>query len=229
MKGKKENLIKILLLEDDVTLSDIISEFLTEQGYDVVCAYDGDEAIDRGYEEPFDLFLLDVKVPCQNGFDVLRHLRQEGKESPAIFVTSLSSVDDLSQAYDAGCDDFLRKPFELQELLLRIKALLKRSFYHKASEKIDLGDGIIFDINQSRLYKEDQEIILARKEVKILKVLLAHQNSVVSIEQIIESAWDYDDDVSEESLRTHIKNLRKHLGKDRIINIRGQGYQIALS
>lgn len=229
MQSNTSTLPKILLLEDDETLSEILQEFLEEKGYEVIPVYDGHEAVDRAYSDAFDLFLFDIKVPFQNGFDVLSQLRLEGEESPAVFISSLGSIEDLSRAYDAGCDDFLRKPFELQELEIRIKALLKRRFYHKSDEKIRLCEGIYFHLQRNRLYRNDEEIPLSRKEAKILKTLLAHPGEIVSNEQLFAAAWDYDDETREESLRTHIKNLRKILGKETITNIRAQGYFLAQS
>lgn len=219
-------MIRILLLEDDFTLSSIIEEYLSDRGYDITCVYDGENALDKGYEIAFDFFLFDVKVPLVNGFDVLRELRHNNKTAPAIFITSLSSIDDLSTAYDAGCDDYLKKPFELKELELRIRALIKRSSLLYEDTPIPISEKIIFDPKLGRLSNGEDEIILPRKEAKILKLLLTHPDTIVSSQSLIESAWDFDEEASEESLRTHIKNLRKHLGKEVIVNIRGQGYQI---
>lgn len=226
-KNKAPFAVRILFLEDDPTLSDIIDEFLSEQGYEVTCVYDGEAALDAGYEKSFDLFLFDVKVPYTNGFDVLRTLREANKQAPAIFMTSLGSIEDLSAAYDAGCDDYLKKPFELKELELRIKALIKRSPGLSLHEPIVIAEGLLFDLRQGRLIHEGIEIPLARKEAKILKILLSHPNEIISSQTLIESAWDFHEEATEESLRTHIKNLRKHLGKETIQNIRGQGYSIA--
>lgn len=226
-KNKPSFAVRILFLEDDPTLSDIIDEFLSEQGYEVTCVYDGEAALDAGYEKSFDLFLFDVKVPYTNGFDVLRTLREANKQAPAIFMTSLGSIEDLSAAYDAGCDDYLKKPFELKELELRIKALIKRSPGLNLYEPIVIADNLLFDPRQGRLIHEGIEIPLARKEAKILKMLLSHPNEIISTQTLIESAWDFHEEATEESLRTHIKNLRKHLGKETILNIRGQGYSIA--
>ncbi len=218
--------LRILLLEDDFTLSSILQEFLTEQGYEVLCAYDGNSAIDLGYEKAFDLFLLDVKVPYCNGFDVLRELRSKHKHTPAIFITSLNGIDDLSNAYDAGCDDYLKKPFELKELELRIKALIKRSSVLKTDEPIKIAENIVFNLKSGRLSVHDNVIVLSLKEAKILKILLSHPNEILSSQTLIDSAWDFNEEASEESLRTHIKNLRKYLGKETILNVRGQGYSI---
>ncbi|NOR55324.1 MAG: response regulator, partial [Sulfurovum sp.] len=101
----------ILLLEDDQQLSDTIKQFLEYQGYEVFCAYDGLQAQDLAYEKKIDLMLLDVKVPNQNGFDFLQTLRDDGIETPAIFITSLNSVEDVTRGFNIGCDDYIRKPF----------------------------------------------------------------------------------------------------------------------
>lgn len=222
--SKRETKARVLLLEDDPTLSDIMVEFLEECGYEVVSTFNGDDAVDRGYEEPFDLFIFDVKVPAQSGHDVLRQLRESGRDTPTIFVTSLASVDDLSRGYDAGCDDYIKKPFELKELQLRIQTLLKRSYSNPLDEKIAINHEWSFELDKGKLYSQNDELILAKKEVKILKLLLSHRGQVVTHEQITKVAWGYDEEVSEESVRTHIKKLRKILGKEMIENIRGQGY-----
>lgn len=142
-------------------------------------------------------------------------------------MTSLGSIDDLSTAYDAGCDDYLKKPFELKELELRIKALLKRSVGVNIDEPVLITKELFFDLKLGRLLRNGQEIPLARKEAKILKMLLSKPDEIISSQALIDSAWDFQDEASEESLRTHIKNLRKLLGKETILNIRGQGYCIA--
>lgn len=221
--------IKLLLLEDDIQLSEIIVEYLEENGCDVTLASDGQEAMDKIYEERFDLLLLDVKVPFMNGFDLLSKIRKDGNETPAIFLTSLNSIDDLSRAFEAGCDDYLKKPFELKELLLRIKTISKRAFFHKADEKIDIGGGVLFDINSSKIIKDGETVTLSKKESLILKLLVKNRGKIVTPQMIFENAWDYEDEPSEMSLRTYIKNIRKIIGKELIQNARGQGYMIAAS
>ena len=108
---------KILLLEDDLNLSETVCEYFEEQGFEVICVYNGDEAICAIYENSFDLLLLDVNVPNKNGFEVLKEVRKENNNVPAIFTTSLNSMDSLEEGYLSGCDDYIRKPFELKELL----------------------------------------------------------------------------------------------------------------
>ncbi|EOI5010721.1 two-component system response regulator DccR, partial [Campylobacter jejuni] len=107
---------KILLLEDDLSLSEIIEEFLNDEGYEVFLCDNAQEALDMAYERYFDLWILDVKVPLGDGFSLLKELRKSGKQTPAIFMTSLNTTNDLKQGFDAGCDDYIKKPFELAEL-----------------------------------------------------------------------------------------------------------------
>ena len=122
---------KILLLEDDANLNETVTEFLEEQGYEVVSVYDGHEAQEKLYESKYDLLLLDVNTPGINGFDLLRESREEGIVAPAIFITSMDSVDDLEKGFESGCDDYIRKPFALKELYIRVETLLKRGFSMK--------------------------------------------------------------------------------------------------
>lgn len=227
---KKSNVVQILLLEDDFMLSELIQEFLEECGYSVTVAYDGAEVFDKIYEQHFDLFLFDVKVPIKNGFDVLAELRNQHNFTPTIFITSLSSIDDLSTAYSMGCDDYLRKPFELKELQLRIQTLIKRNFTKITQDnKVQIFKDLSFDIVNFKLISNDGETILPNKEAKILKLLLSKRGNIVSNDDLFKTAWIFDEDYSEESLRTHIKMLRRLIGKDNIVNFRGQGYMLVIS
>ncbi|NDJ27809.1 two-component system response regulator [Campylobacter sp. MIT 12-8780] len=215
---------KILLLEDDINLSELVEEFLIDEGYEVSLVNDAEAALNLAYEKHFDLWILDVKVPLGDGFSLLKELRQAGKNTPAIFLTSLNTASDLKEGFDAGCDDYIKKPFELVELALRVESILKRSFAHKNENYEDLGDNYKFSLSSQILYKDDKALTLPSKEIKLLSLLLKHKNRFVSVEQIFEELWDYDEEPSELSLRAYVKNLRKILGKDSIINQRGRGY-----
>ena len=215
---------KILLLEDDINLSEIVEEHLTEEGYEVHLVTDAQQALDAAYENHFDLWILDVKVPLGDGFSLLKELRQSGKETPAIFLTSLNTVMDLKEGFEAGCDDYIKKPFELSELSLRVENILKRNFTHKNEEYEDLGNGFKFSLRSRILYENDKAINLPYKEAKLLILLLQHKNDFISLERIFDELWDYDEEPSELSLRAYVKNLRKILGKDSLINQRGRGY-----
>jgi len=219
---------KILLLEDDIPLSETVCEFLEESGFIVTPVYDGISAQDILYEKQFDLLLLDVKVPELNGFEVLKAYREERSGAPAIFITSLNSVDDVEHGFESGCDDYIKKPFELKELLVRVKSLLKRSFLKSASEMIDLGDGVAFDIEGMNLQKNGEIIKLQEKELRLLKLLLQKRNELVTHEEIYTALWEYDEESSDESLRTYIKNIRKIVGKEQVVSLKKLGYKFIL-
>ena len=215
---------KILLLEDDVTLSDTIKQFLTHINYDVSQAFDALEAQDILYEQHFDLMLLDIKVPYQNGFDFLKELRENGNDTPAIFITSLHSVEDVTRGFDAGCDDYIRKPFALKELKVRIESLLKRQF-GSHTEMTKISETLQFDPANLILLKENQEIKLKNKEVKLLKLFLTHPDRVLNKSEIFETLWEYDEEPNDGSLRTYIKVLRSYLGKEAIETVKNVGYR----
>ncbi len=217
---------KILLLEDDINLSETIEEFLEDEGYKVISVYDGTSAEEKIYEEKFDILLLDVNVPGLNGFELLKKIREEGNETPAIYITSLNSTDDLSDGYESGCDDYIRKPFELKELLLRVQTILKRSFFHKAKNRVIIKENTFYDLDSNELIKDGKKITLNNKEDKLLRLFLKYQNQIISHEKIYETLWNYDETYSDSALRTYIKNLRKILGKESIESIKKLGYKI---
>ncbi len=216
---------RILLLEDDLTLNETIVDYLEENNFEVVALYDGDDANETIYESNFDLFLLDVNVPSLNGFELLKRCREEGVKTPAIFITSLNSMDSFEQGFESGCDDYIRKPFELKELLIRIQSILKRGYFHKSDAKVAIVDNITFDTKANLLYKDNEVVKLNLKELKLLNLFMQNQNELLSHERIYDTVWDYEEESSDYSLRTYIKNLRKIFGKDRIISVKKLGYR----
>ena len=215
---------QILLVEDDETLSELISEYLSEQGYDVTVRADAKAALDTAYERNFDILILDVKLPKGDGFSLLRELRRLGDDTPAIFTTSLNALQDLEIGYKSGCDDYLKKPYELKELLLRIQILIKRKFSHVNDEFIELNDGYKFYPSSKTLRQNGQIVNLSNKESELLALFLENKNTLISKETIFEKIWKYGEEPSELSLRVYVKNLRRILGKDAIVNRRGDGY-----
>lgn len=218
---------KILLLEDDINLNETIEEFLSEKDFEVTSVYDGKGAEDMMYEKAFDLFVLDVNVPSPNGFELLKSSRKRGDTTPAIYITSLNSTQDLSKGFESGCDDYIRKPFSLQELLLRINNILKRNFYHNPNETLQIDENLSYDIKADELLENGKKLSLHNKEKLLLKLFLQHANEQVSHEVINQHLWSFEDDPSETALRTYIKNLRKLIGKDRIVSIKRYGYKYA--
>jgi DNA-binding response OmpR family regulator len=216
---------KILLLEDDEILNETIAEYLEDNGFDLTSVCDGYDAYDKIYENSYDLLLLDVKVPSIDGFDLLKELRNKGITTAAIFITSLNSIDDLTKGYDSGCDDYIKKPFELRELLIRINVLLKRDFFHIRNSKIEIDRDIEYDVDANILYIESREQKLNNKETKLLKLFLQNRGQIISHSKIYDFLWSFDETYSENALRTYIKNLRKIIGKDRIVSFKKQGYK----
>ena len=219
---------KILFLEDDTNLNETVTEFLQENGYDVDSVYDGDEAEAKMYENSYDLFLLDVNVPGINGFELLKNSRESENKTPAIFLTSLNSIDDVSDGYESGCDDYIRKPFELKELLLRVQTLIKREFFHSKKEMIQVSECIEYDTTTNSLRVEGKEVQLQNKEATLLKLFLQRREEVISHEVILDTLWEYDENPSDDALRTYIKKLRKIIGKERIISVKRLGYKFTL-
>jgi DNA-binding response OmpR family regulator len=214
----------ILLLEDDLQLSDTIKQFLEYSGYTVYPTYDALEAKDVLYEKNVDLMLLDINVPHQNGFEFLEELRKSGNVTPAIFITSLNAVEDVTKGFEMGCDDYIRKPFALKELLVRIEAISKRNFgVHK--EELDLGNGYGFNIKGLFLTQNNKKVALRTKEAKLLALFLKNTNKLLSYEAIFEVLWEYDEIPSHGSLRAYINTLRHLLGKERIETIKYSGYR----
>ena len=216
---------RLFLLEDDTNLAETVGDFLEEEGFAVDIAYDGDEAEEMLYENRYDLLLLDVNVPGKNGFTLLKEARGRGIDTPAIFITSLNAIENLEEGYESGADDYIRKPFALRELLLRITTLLKRNFAHKEQERVTVAPGIEFDTVGSTLYEHGEPVSMQPKELVLLKLFLSHPGEVLPHETIYDHLWSYDETPSESALRTYIKNLRKVIGKDKIVSIKRYGYK----
>jgi len=216
---------KILLLEDDANLNETVTEFLIDEGHDVIAVYDGYEAQEKLYESKYDLLLLDVNTPGINGFELLSEARENDVVAPTIFITSLDSVDDLEQGFKSGCDDYIRKPFVLKELLIRVETLLKRGFFHEAKEMIKISSDIEYDIKNNALNIKGKIVSLGNKESLLLKLFMKTEGEILSHDRIYKHLWDFDEEPSDTALRTYIKNLRKMIGKECIVSIKKQGYK----
>jgi len=216
--------MKILLLEDDTLLHEIIEEFLEELDYEVISTYDGQEAYELIFEQHFDLLILDVNVPSISGFDLLKNIKQQSIDIPTIFITSLHTTKDMEAGFNAGADDYIRKPFHLSELKLRIDNI-KRLRKIESIELFKINDSISYNYETKTIYINDKHTILSKTEAKVFEYLLKHSNKAVSIDEIALNNWVYDEAPTDTTVRTYIKNIRKILGKDSIINIKGIGYK----
>ncbi len=215
--------LHILLLEDDIILSELIEEFLLSLGYRVTLAFDGRVAEELAYSQKFDLFLLDVNVPYVNGFEFLSAIRAVKNETPAIFITSLSDPKDMKEGFEVGADDYIKKPFDLSELELRINNL-KRHF-NLESRTIMIDDKSTLDMENHTIMIEGVSHPLTKKDAEVLAYLLANHTRVVSLEELGSNVWEYEHIPSDATLRTYIKNIRKLLGEEAITNIKGVGYR----
>lgn len=215
--------MKILLLEDDVVLSEIIEEYLIFLGYEIFVAYSGHEAEDLIYQTTFDLFLFDVNVPDINGFKLLENVRNHSFMTPTIFITSLDDTKDLEKGFSAGCDDYIKKPFNLKELSLRIDNL-KRLYKIDDKNKVKVSNNIFYDYTTLTIIKKDIKFALPKKEAKIFEFFLRNSNRFLSIEEIIVNIWSYDETPTEATIRTYIKNIRKVVGSEIITTLKGVGY-----
>ena len=216
--------MKILLLEDDPILSDLMFEYLSDLGYVVTLCFDGADAIEKIDSEQFDLLILDINVPYKSGIQVLQDTRDFNKSTPAIFITAYQDIEHLKNGFLAGCDDYIKKPFELEELDQRINNIKKR--YNIETDQIREIDAHTHFCFQKRelTFEDGQSISLSHKESQILHYFMNNKNRVISADEIIQNIWEYEDIPSDATLRVYIKNLRRHLGKERIKTLRGLGY-----
>lgn len=215
--------IKILLLEDDLLFTETLIDLLEEEEYEVFHFPNGQDALDSMYENKFDMYLLDINVPLINGISLLSDLRAAQDETPAIFLTSHKEKEMLQQGFLSGCDDFLTKPFDNTELLLRIQALMKRS---KAKEA-ECAGALCHDKVHKSIYYNEKLLELSKKEYELLVLLMNHANSPVPKELIYEELWtSADRSGSDGAIRVYINRLKQLLPTMRIENIRGIGYKL---
>lgn len=214
--------MKILLLEDEPALNEHISKYFKYKNNEVVSYDDGLELIDNCNLYEFDFFIFDINVPNINGFEVLEFLRDKNIDIPVIIMSALLSIEDVKKAYELGCSDYLKKPFELVELELRMQTILKQ--FHYVNE-IDLGEGYTYDLQSKQIFKNKEAIILSKKQNEILYLLVKNRGKVISFSTI--SDYIYDDEMKDfHTISSHIRDIRKKLDIDLIRNIRGVGYLI---
>ncbi len=217
-------MIRILLLEDDYLYKVSIKEFLEELDFYVDDFENGDDALNAIFENSYDLLLLDVRVPGMDGFSLVEYVRKEKIDVPIIILTSLTDIKDLSKGYELGCNDYIRKPFDMIELKFRIEQLIKNNF--KTNEDlVELENSFKFDVNKSILYKDDTILDLTQKESELTALLVLNRGFFVSIETLHERIWE-NKDISYSDIRMCIKRIREKTCKDFIKTKRFVGYKI---
>ena len=217
-------MFKILVLEDDELFAETLEDFLEEEDYEVDIACDGEVALEMNYEKNYDLYLLDINVPKLNGLELLKELRASGDETPTIYLTSYKDKQTLQDGFLSGADDFLRKPVDMDELLLRIKSLLKRS--GKQIEEVLFANSLVYKPDVKRVYENGTDLNLPVKVLSLLELCLEHRGEIVTKDMIVSRLWSTDEEYSEGSIRVYINNLKKVVGKESFVNIKGVGYKI---
>ena len=220
--------MRLLIIEDEKKLCDTIAKNLHASGYETDVCYDGNEALEMVYSEEYDLIVLDLNLPGTDGMEILRQLREHNEETRVLILSARSQIADKVRGLDAGANDYMEKPFHLQELEARIRSLTRRRFIQN---DICLEcEGVRFDTRERAAYVGGEKITLTRKENGILEYLLLNQGRPVSQEELIEHVWDANVDSLTSSIRVHMSSLRKKLkaalGYDPIVNKIGEGYRI---
>ena len=220
--------MRLLIIEDEKKLCDTIAKSLHASGYETDVCYDGNEALEMVYSEEYDLIVLDLNLPGTDGMEILRQLREHNEETRVLILSARSQIADKVRGLDAGANDYMEKPFHLQELEARIRSLTRRRFIQN---DICLEcAGVRFDTRERAAYVGEEKITLTRKENGILEYLLLNQGRPVSQEELIEHVWDANVDSLTSSIRVHMSSLRRKLkavlGYDPIANKIGEGYRI---
>jgi DNA-binding response OmpR family regulator len=217
---------RILIAEDERRIASFIESGLQASGYSTKVARDGEEALSLARSGRFDLLILDLGLPKQDGLDVLHALRDEGTPIPVVILTARSSVTELVTGFEGGADDYITKPFSFEELLVRVRARL-RNERRPSSETLVLraGDAEL-DLKTRRATIAGQPVALSAREFMLAEMFFQHPGRVLSREQLLSRVWGYDFDPGSNIVDVYVGYLRKKLGKERIVNVRGMGYKL---
>ncbi len=197
-------MIRILIVEDEIPISNLIKLSLKNEGYVCDCAFDGESAADKISETSYDLILLDIMIPVIDGFELMEFIRPLGV--PVIFITAKNSVHDKVRGLRMGAEDYIVKPFEVIELLARVDVVLRR--YHKTSDLIEIA-GLTIDSRSRKVYRKEEEISLTPKEYELLLLFAQNPNTALYRETIYERIWEKEYDYGSKTVDLHIQRLRK--------------------
>jgi len=224
---------KVLLVEDEKLLAEIMSETLESRGFQVSVEHNGNSGVAAYHRIQPDICVLDVMMPEMDGYSVAKEIRSENPDIPIIFVTAKSQMEDLKKGFESGANDYLKKPFSIEELIVRMDALLSRAERSTPSVQDDVQECNIghfhIDFNRQKLKSQSYETRLTGREAEMLKLLYQNRNDVTDKRQALKQLWGDDSFFNSRSMDVFITKLRKHLKSDpsvEIINIRGKGYKL---
>ena len=220
--------IKIVLAEDEPSLAQIIKESLETRNFVVFLANNGNEAYDLFLEKKPDILVLDVMMPFKDGFTLAKEIRKEDKQTPIIFLTAKSQTKDVLEGFKQGGNDYLKKPFSMEELIVRIHSLLNRNNIQQEQKNLNIG-AFNFNYTKQLLHFNKEEISLTNRESELLYILLQNKNSISDRTYILKKLWGNDDFFNARSMDVFITKLRKKLKRDeniQIVNVRGYGYKL---
>ena len=219
---------RILLVEDDANLGSLLKEYLIAKGYDTDLQTDGEKGLHAFKREHFDLCIIDVMMPVKDGFTLARDIKIMDPDAPFIFLTAKSMKADVLKGFNIGADDYITKPFSMEELLMRIEAILRRTTKTPNQDFFKLGD-YVFDANKQILKKDSGSIKLTTKESDLLKLLCQHSNEILERNYALKAIWKDDSYFNARSMDVYITKLRKYLREDSsvsILNVHGKGYKL---
>lgn len=225
---------KILLAEDDVNLGSLLKEYLKVKGYDVDLVEDGEKAYNHFMKNQYDICVLDVMMPKKDGFTLGKEIRQVNNKLPIIFLTAKNMKEDVLEGFKIGADDYLTKPFNIEELVFRIEAILRRTQNNKTTN----GDVIfqlgkyVFDPKKQKLKSQDKDNKLTTKESELLRLLCNNMNNVLERNYALKTVWTDDNYFNARSMDVYITKLRKYFKDEplvEIINVHGKGYKLILT
>jgi len=231
MEGK----IKILLAEDDINLGSLLTQYLNAKGFDTDLFPDGEKAYDGYMKSQYDICILDVMMPKKDGFTLAKEIRMTNNKIPIIFLTAKTLKEDVLEGFKIGADDYIAKPFVMDELLFRIEAIMRRvseggdGKMQKDNYEIGLYN---FDVNKQLLHKGENTIKLTTKESELLSLLCANKNNILERNFALKAIWKDDNYFNARSMDVYITKLRKHLNEDpsiEIINVHGKGYKLIVT
>ncbi len=225
-----EETLKVLLCEDDENLGMLLREYLQAKGYITTLCADGEEGFREFLKEKFDICVLDVMMPKKDGFALAQEIRQANSEMPIIFLTAKTLKEDILEGFKIGADDYITKPFSMEELVFRMEAILRRVRGKKNKESTSYKIGnFVFDTQKQLLTLGDKATKLTTKENELLSLLCSHANDILQRDYALKTIWIDDNYFNARSMDVYITKLRKHLKSDpqiEIINIHGKGYKL---